>query len=195
MKPLRVGIDGGALRRPETGIGRYTSNVIDEVARLLEEEQSGSLAVWANAFGGQEGVTLPEGARLVNPGFPDRLLRSTWRRLNWPAVDVLSGGLDVFHTSDWVHPPLRRAAAVTTVHDIGALVHPEWYAPDVAGIHETKNRLAAEKADRIIAISEFTRRSFLERFPISPDRVVVVPNGVSPEFRPASQERLAEVRE
>ena len=51
--------------------------------------------------------------------------------MGWPPIEVFIGSVDVFHASDWVHPPRRRGATVTTVHDVGALAHPEWYAPDV----------------------------------------------------------------
>lgn len=193
MASLRVGIDGGALLRPETGIGRYTWFLIENLARELENEVGGELVVLLNEFRASQ-TELPSGVRRVNPGFPSRLLRLLWDSLGVAPADRLCGGLDVFHTSDWVHPPLKSAAAVTTVHDIGALVHPEWYSPDVAAIHEKKNSRAAERADAIIAISAFTRDAFLARFPMDESRIHVVHNGVSADFAPADADAIDGLR-
>ncbi len=197
MSPLRIAIDGGALLRPQTGIGRYTRSLLDALLQenALQGSQGDEHVLFLNSFRGLGELVLPRGARLVNPGLPSRILRGLWERSGWPPADDLCGGVDVFHTSDWVHPPLSTAASVTTIHDIGALIHPEWYSPDVVAIHRRKNVLAAERADGIVAISEFTKAELLGAFGIPPERVHVVYNGVSPEFRPSTESVTRRVRD
>jgi glycosyltransferase involved in cell wall biosynthesis len=66
------------------------------------------------------------------------------------------------------------------------LDHPEWYSPDIVEIHREKNLLAAERAHRIIAVSEFTRERFLTWFPhVDRSRIHAVGHGVSSDFSPA----------
>lgn len=67
---------------------------------------------------------------------------------------------------------------MTTVHDLGPLDHPEWYAPSIVAAHRRQNRITAERAHRIIAVSDFTRERFLAHHDVDPARVVVVHSGV-----------------
>ena len=73
-------------------------------------------------------------------------------------------------------------ALVLTVHDLVADLHPEALS--------LRHRLAfgrtfrsASAADRILTISETTRRELLARYPVEPRRVIAVPIGVAGAFR------------
>ena len=189
-RPLTVGVDAAAAYHSETGIGRYT---VELVRAMAEVDPSVSLALLANSLRRRRpDVSLP--GRVVNPRIPARLLGWGWERLGWPPVEALVGEVDVFHTSDWTHPPQRGGVTVSTVHDLGALVHPEWYAPEVVRIHRRKNRAVAEGVDGIVTVSEHTQRTFLSLFGGDPGRVTAVPNGVAPDFAPVSRERAGAAR-
>src|ERR687890_109686 len=56
---------------------------------------------------------------------PARLLQAAWARLPWPPVEWLSGPVDVFHATNFVAPPPRRAATVLTIHDLTYLRFPQ----------------------------------------------------------------------
>jgi glycosyltransferase involved in cell wall biosynthesis len=185
---VRVGIDVGGGLRPDTGSGRYTDELIRGLARVAPELK---LVLFCNAFRSNFGTLLDLPGLVVNPRIPTRVLLAAWEWLHWPPIDALIGRVDVFHTSDWVHPPQRRGATVTTINDVGPLVHPEWYAPDVVEIHRRKNRAAADRATAIIAISDFTRCEFLRTHDVDPGRVHVVYPGVSSCFRPQDPDRAA----
>ena len=180
---LRIGIDVSGALNPSSGIGRYTV----QLAHALHADPSAKeLVGWTNSRSGVPVERLP--FTVHRSRWPDRVLKGAWRTVNWPPVEHFVGSVDVFHGSDWVHPPQRFGASVTTVHDLGALAHPEWYDPGVVRVHRARNEAAARTCDRIIAISEYTRACFSEHFPMARDRVVVVPNGVGAAFRPVEPE-------
>jgi len=186
---VRVGIDVVGALRPETGAGRYTAGFVRALEEMAPELE---LVLFCNAFRIRDvGQALGLSRPIVNPRIPGRVLLTAWRRLGWPPIEAFTGPVDVFHTSDWTHPPQRRGATVATVHDVGALIHPEWYAPDVVEIHRRKTRAAAEKAAAIITGSEFTRREFLQLYGIDGKRVHVVYYGVSSAFRPVDLDRAS----
>jgi len=186
---LRVGIDVAGALAPETGIGRYTRALYRALTALEDLE----MVPFCNSR--RQNPSLDPGGVVINPRWPGRVLRAAWHRLHWPPVERYTGSLGVFHTSDWSHPPLRAGARVTTVHDLGSLVHPQWYTDAITAHHAKQNRSTCRLSDRVIAISEFTRATFLERYSISPERVVVVPNGVDPLFAPAPSVVVSDVRQ
>lgn len=179
---LRVGVDGGALSRPESGIGRYTLELIRGVATWGEGVD---LSVLANRFRGPAAPpTLGGKVRVVNPRIPDRVLKTGWRVAGYPPVEALLGAVDVFHASDWAHPPLRGARMVATVHDLGPVEHPEWYSPHVVRHFQAIHRSVVERAARVIAVSAATRDAFVASLGADPERVRVVHSGISADFLP-----------
>ncbi|HUO72541.1 MAG TPA: glycosyltransferase family 1 protein [Solirubrobacteraceae bacterium] len=176
---LRVGIDVSGARSPLSGIGQYTIGLVEA---LLAVPCDQSFVLFANCFRERD-RQLRFSIPVVNPRLPSRVLLGAWRYLKWPPVEAFVGPLDVFHTSDWVHPPQRAGACVTTVHDVGPLVHPEWYAPEIVEIHRRNNAAAATRATLVVTDSQSTRRDYLSHFPIDPSRVVAVPLAVSPLFQ------------
>jgi len=186
---VRVGIDVGGVLRPDTGSGRYTDELIRALARMAPELE---LVLFCNACRiSNVAAVLGLPGLVVNPRIPTRVLLAAWERLHWPPIEMFIGPIDVFHTSDWVHPPQRRGVTITTINDVGPLAHPEWYAPDIVELHRRKNHAAAALATAITTISEFTRCEFLHTHDVDPRRVHVVYPGVSTSFRPQNPDRAA----
>lgn len=182
---MRIALDGSALGHPETGVGRYTVELIRGLAAL---DHADDLTVLFNRRSGDVASgLLPAAVRTVNPRWPTRALRPAWERLGWPPAERFVGAADVFHASDWIHPPLRRAAMVATVHDVAPLRHPEWYAPDVVARHRAVHASLLRRDVRIVTVSAFTRDALLELGGLDEDRVEAVPSGVSADFRPVEE--------
>lgn len=93
-----------------------------------------------------------------------------------------AGPAELFHSTYYRIPSVRGPRVVTTVYDF---IY-ERYAPAVRrAVHNTQKRRAIRASDRVICISENTRRD-LNRFIGTEfdDRVVVIPLGVSTDFAP-----------
>ncbi len=191
MTTIRVGFDVSGAVNPQTGVGRYT---LDQVTGLRRHASDLELILFHNSFRGTPRVISEIGWHVVNPRIPARLLLGAWRWIDWPPIERFLGGVDVFHTSDWVHPPQKRGASVASVLDVGALIHPEWYSPDVATIHRRRLKLAAARATAILTISEFTQRAFATQFPEAASRVHVVPATVGQQFVAAPRQTADAVR-
>jgi glycosyltransferase involved in cell wall biosynthesis len=91
--------------------------------------------------------------------------------------------IDLYHAPAFGLPAhgAPGTALVLTVHDLIADIHPQTLPLRARAAFRRMYRTAAV-ADRVIAISEATRRALLARYPVAADRVVVVPNGVSAPF-------------
>jgi glycosyltransferase involved in cell wall biosynthesis len=75
---------------------------------------------------------------------------------------------------------------VVTIHDLTALLFPEYHTANTREMQARMFRFAQEEADVVIAVSEATRRDIVTYLEIPPERVHVVANGVGAAFRPIS---------
>src|SRR4030095_4988756 len=106
------------------------------------------------------------------------------------AADWLSGPVDLYHSPDFVLPPLRKARGILTVHDLAFLMRPECADASLRAYLEEVVPRSVRRADYIIADSENTRNDLVVLLGVPPDSVSVVPGGVEERFRPVVDETL-----
>lgn len=89
--------------------------------------------------------------------------------------------LSLFH-SQYVLPPLIPCKSVLTIHDILFESHPEFFP----GLH--RNLLgffvpiSAKRANRIISVSEFTKREIIKYYRVPEEKITVIHEGASDKF-------------
>ncbi len=93
---------------------------------------------------------------------------------------ISDGGFDVLHPTYYSTYFLKRRKTpyVITVHDFIHEKYPQHFTDTAKVIREKKEAVA--NADRIIAISEHTRRDLVDIYGIPADRVDVIYHGASP---------------
>ena len=91
---------------------------------------------------------------------------------------------DVLHCPTFRGPFRSGTPLVVTVHDLAVLRHPEWFR----GWSRHYSLLAVPRvvqaADRLIAVSEFTKQELVELLAVPPAKIRVVPNAVEDVFTP-----------
>jgi len=96
--------------------------------------------------------------------------------------------LELLHVQ-WHAPPWHRGKLVSTIHDLGFLHHPETFSR----FDRIRARIVvgrtARQSDWIITGSEFSKRDLIDRYGLVPDKIAVVPYGISPVFRREDDER------
>ena len=119
---MLIGLDATPLLGPRTGVGRYVEHL---VAALAGDPELDLVATAFTARGaGGLAAAVPAGVRVRHRPAPARALQAAWARVDLPPVEWVTGRLDVFHGTNFVLPPLRRAGGVVTVHDLSYLRHP-----------------------------------------------------------------------
>lgn len=172
---MRIAWDGRGLVAPRTGIGWYTYHLLEGFSSI-EEDWSGDLLLNRDVDDDFDKRIR----RRVIP-FPNTVhLRTAWERFLLPR-SLRRMNLDVWHSPMTVIP-LRTGARVTvaTVHDIAFLLYPEIQPPSYRKYWTRWTTEACERADRVIAVSESTRRDLIERFPVEPSKISVVHEAADP---------------
>ena len=116
-----------------------------------------------------------------------------WQQTRLP-VWLASKPVDLFWSPIHTLPPVLPVPGVVTVHDLSALACP--------ALHTFRHRLSVlpflaaslARAERIVAISQFTASEIRRFFPRCSDKIQVIYNGVAPGFRPAVRAEIEKIR-
>jgi glycosyltransferase involved in cell wall biosynthesis len=75
---------------------------------------------------------------------------------------------------------------VVAIHDVSFAAHPEWFAWREGLRRRVTARLAARAAERVITISEFSKREIVAHLGVEPSKISVVYPGVTAFTAPAA---------
>jgi glycosyltransferase involved in cell wall biosynthesis len=165
---VRIGIDARELCGQATGVGRYLSGLL---AGWSESDTAHEFVLYA-----PESLTLPiDGHR-----FATRTIAGPagtwWEQIKLPAA-ARHDHLDVFFAPAYTSPPLSAVPVVVTIHDVSFVTHPQWFSTREGLRRRWLTRRAAQSAQAIITVSEFSRREIIERWNVPPNRLHVIPPG------------------
>jgi glycosyltransferase involved in cell wall biosynthesis len=90
--------------------------------------------------------------------------------------------------------PLVMRRQIVTLHDVAFLDTPQFFSPSFRRLYEYLTPALARTAARIVTVSEFSRARILNSFGTPPEKIVVIGNGVSANFRPQSADEIARTR-
>jgi glycosyltransferase involved in cell wall biosynthesis len=192
---MRIAIDYSAAVNQRAGVGRLVRNQVLALAELdLDNDYR---LVYARPNRG----SVPQFPRARNfsrreVGVRERWLTIMWHRAKVPLpADWLSGPVDVYHSPDFVLPPLRHARGILTVHDLAFLMRPECADDHLRAYLEEVVPRSVQRADFIIADSENTRNDLVVLLGVNPATIAVVPGGVEERFSPITDaEQLRRAR-
>ncbi|MBN2056664.1 glycosyltransferase family 4 protein [bacterium] len=191
---MKIGLDVSCLLKEQTGVARYTWNLVEAMTRLNDTHE---FILWGNALRGDspsELTGLSNGARFRRSRLPGKVLLEVWARWHIPRVEWFTGRLDLFHSPNFFYHRIRRAATVATIHDLFFLKYPE-HCERYGGRYFSRvvPRRAAE-IDHVIAVSRATREDVVALLGIPPERVSVIHEAVDPRFLiPMSVDRVDSV--
>lgn len=191
-----VTIDASSLLTPQTGIGRYTEQLVR--ALLARREARIRLMCSYRPGAAQTGEAIAEayaplGAELVRNPVPNRLLHASWELLGFPGAEAF-GATDVFHATNHLAPPARRAAVVATVHDLTAIRFPEWHAPYQRLVARYLPK-SVRRSRLLLADSQSTADDLMAYLDVPAEKIRVVPLAAAPHFYQApTPESLLAVR-
>ncbi|HEY6212340.1 MAG TPA: glycosyltransferase, partial [Vicinamibacterales bacterium] len=153
---MRVVIDYRPALRERSGVGEYTHQLVK--ALLARKGSSLAVTIFSSSWKDRlEPSADLDGAVTIDRRVPVQLLNLSWHRLEWPPIEALTrSSYDVAHS---LHPlllPTRSAAQVITIHDLNFLSHPERTRAEIRRDYPALARDHAQRADRVIVVSEFT---------------------------------------
>jgi alpha-1,3-rhamnosyl/mannosyltransferase len=159
---MRAGLDVSPLAQTRAGTARHVHGLV----RALSARDDVELKPLS--FGGS--------------GRAASVARDTW--WYYAGLPLEARGLDVLHCTTFRGPLRAPVPFAVTLHDLALVRQPElfprWHRHSGrAGIGPV-----ARAADRVLAVSEFTKREAVELLDVPAERVTVIGNAVEPVFSP-----------
>ncbi len=189
MTPKRIGIDITSALTQGGGIGRYTRELVRALVALESDNQY-------QLFSAR--ITkpyplpdpLPQQSNVTYKAAPlsERWLYRLWYRARLPLpVQWVTGKLDLFHSPDFVLPPVNGSIpTLLTVHDLSFVHYPEVYpVPLVAYLNEVVP-WSVGRATHILADSVATKTDLVSVWGVQDEKVTVLYSGVSDRFKPVN---------
>jgi glycosyltransferase involved in cell wall biosynthesis len=185
---LRIAIDARKLR--DYGIGTYVRNLLRHLSRL---DQTTEYVVLCREKDQEVVQELGENFRAVSESSPGYSVRE---QVTVPR-DLRRERADLFHSPHYVMPPLTPCKSVVTIHDCIHLRFPQ-YLPNRLGYAYARSFLwtATHLSNRVMTVSEASKRDILEYFRVPPQKIDVIYNGIDERFgQPPAEEDVVRVRE
>ena len=89
--------------------------------------------------------------------------------------------------------PLYHDKHVVTIHDVSVLDHPEWFSRKYSLWYSFLLPRLARNAAHILTVSEFSRKRLSQTLGLDTNCISVVPNPLSPRFRPVKPTTIDQV--
>jgi glycosyltransferase involved in cell wall biosynthesis len=171
------------------GMARYGLELLKAVLNSEED-----LAVGVLVRRPEHGILLPRDKRLVSLAC-NAAPYGVLSQMRMPRV-LSALRPDVYHCPFYGPPATYMGPMVFTVHDLIHLRFPRDYGFRHRFFYRWVVGPAASRARAIFTVSRCSKKDLVELLGADPDKVVVTPNGVGPEFKPLSSgERESAARE
>jgi alpha-1,3-rhamnosyl/mannosyltransferase len=182
-----------------TGVGHYTAELLRCLLAQAGPDAVGCFpAPWARRARAAWGRVRPWLERGNEPAEgAARGAGAAWRRRAVSGVRAAGRSVlalhfrntcrrdrpDVYHEPNFIPLP-ADVPAVATLHDLSALLHPEWHPADRVAHFESRFRAGLARCVHFFAISEAGRQEIVRTLGLRPEQVTRTYMGIRPNLRP-----------
>ncbi len=195
---MKIGIDVSQVVYG-TGVSNYTAYLVENLVKI---DTKNKYVLFGSSL--RDGKKLKEFTAQFegNPNvevklfhFPPLLLDLLWNKLHVFPIEKLIGEVDIFHSSDWLQPPLAspNTKKVTTVHDMVAYLFPSSTHPKILKTQKRRLARVKEEVDVIIADSQATKEDVVKFLEVDEAKVYVIYLAPSTDFKPQDDDKVNEV--
>jgi hypothetical protein len=181
---MKIGIDISQLAYPETGVANYLECLVQ---KLIEIDRKNQYILFYSSL---RKKLLISNFKFLNKSkypnveikkfrIPPTVLDILWNKLHILPIENLIGDVDIFITSDWTEPPVKKAKKATILYDLIVYKYPKETAKKIVDVQKRKLKWVKKETDRILCISEATKKDAEEILGINKTKLVVAHPGFS----------------
>ena len=124
---MKIGIDVSQLAYENTGVANYLRNLVQ---KLIESDKKNQYILLFSSLRKDlrfknNDLTNNSNVTIKKFKIPPTVLDLLWNKLHIMPVESLIGDVDIFITSDWTEPPVKKAKKATILYDLLVYKYPE----------------------------------------------------------------------
>ncbi len=192
-----VYVDIHPIIRNKTGIGWYSHNILK---RIIDSDEI-NIKATAFDFLGREGKKeyLEEvnfGNQIINTKFHGRAYKALGRIVPIKYDNVFKGG-DIYHFLNYTAPPIsKNKKIIINIYDMIYKKYPKTIKRLSKFLLENYLKDSVHRVDKIITISQSSKKDILEYFDLDENKIAIIPPGIDFELfnQTPLEKELLEVR-
>lgn len=177
---MRIGIDISQTAYENTGVARYLTKLVEKL--IVNDKENEYVLFFSSlrkkATDVKRKTKNKKNVTLKEYRIPPTLLDLMWNRLHVLPIEWFIGDVDVFITSDWTEPPVKRAKKVTILYDLIVYKHPKETAHSIVKTQKRKLAHVVKESDGVLCISESTKHDAKEILGIDEKKLFVTYPGI-----------------
>ncbi|MBI2196517.1 glycosyltransferase family 4 protein [Candidatus Daviesbacteria bacterium] len=185
-RKIIVGMDISQIAH-KGGVATYTNNLRKKLSEIPDLEMVYFYSSLRKPFKGRL-------KNLKSYRLPPTLFEMLFNRWRNVSIERFIGPVDIFHSSDWIQPP-SKAKKVTTYHDVVPEKFPQWSHSKIIAVHKRRLKLVEREIDMVIAVSKTTKKDLLEVSDIPEEKITVIYEGPTGDFKPQTKEKIKRFKE
>ncbi|WP_336702324.1 glycosyltransferase family 1 protein [Chryseobacterium indologenes] len=184
---MKIAFDAKRFFHNTSGLGNYSRDLV----RILSKYEPENEYLLLNKNKSERGKDILE---RPNVQFIETSKGNLSRQLKM-GIDAQKQSADIFHGLSgelplkWDPKPIKK---VVTIHDLIFVRYPQYYSFFDRKIHFWKFKKAADSADKIIAISEQTKRDIIRYLKVPETKIEVIYQGCHHAFKEQQSPELME---
>ncbi len=186
---MNIGFDAKRAYHNGTGLGHYSRTLIRSLAEYFPHNDYYLFNPRASDLFQLDGKNLHE---VLPSAILHKALSSVWRS-KWIINDLEKNKIDIYHGLSNEIPidiDTTGIRSVVTIHDLIFERFPEQYSKIDVQIYKKKFRYACDHANKVIAISQQTKRDIMEFYKTPEERISVCYQSCNPGFGKRASEEV-----
>jgi len=186
---MKIGFDAKRAVSNFTGLGNYSRFVI---SNLMKYYPQNTYKLFIPKLPAEDN---PDTLHSDNEIYSLKNTRKPFWRTMGIVKDIRKEGIELYHgLSNELpfHIDRTGAKSIVTIHDLIFLKYPQFYKLIDRIIYNAKAKYACRIADKIVAVSECTKKDIVENYNIHPDKIAVVYQGCFPIFKEPATDLMKE---
>ncbi len=162
---VKIIINGKFMSQNITGVQRYAREILLELDKIISSNMQIILAVNSEA----KDIPKYENIKVVQVG---KLKGSLWEQICLPLY-VIKNKAKCVNLCNMM--PILTPHIVV-IHDINFKVNPKFYSKKFSLWYRLAFCLSIKRINKIITVSEFSKKEIIKNYGIKSDRITVIPN-------------------
>ncbi|WP_347217881.1 glycosyltransferase family 1 protein [Chryseobacterium sp.] len=175
---MKIAFDAKRFFHNTSGLGNYSRDLV----RILSQYEPDNEYLLLNKNKSERGKDILDRSNVT---FVETSKGNFSRQFKM-GKDAQKQGADIFHGLSgelplkWDQKPIKK---IVTIHDLIFVRYPQYYSFFDRKIHFWKFKKAADMADKVIAISEQTKRDIIEFLKVPESKIEVIYQGCHKAFK------------